>query len=91
MVSTKGSGYPKAFSGRIKWNRSNVIQKGAFGLVFLGDYDDKIARVKRIAEHRVQQERNIDLQVSLKHENIVKLLTVEYDEDFRYCEKYIFP
>lgn len=76
--------YPKPFSEKIKYNRSSVIKKGAFGQTYLGSYDDGIVSVKRIAAHRAQLKQSIELQIDLDHDNVVKLYTVEDDEDFWY-------
>ena len=90
MMSAKASGYPKPFSGQITWDRSFLIQKETFAFVYRGVYDNDNVRVKRIEEYRVQQERNVDLQANLKHENIVKILTIEHNEDFWYCTNFLF-
>lgn len=74
--------YPKPFSGKIIYDRSNMIEKGAFGMVFLGSYDNKKVCIKRISTERVQKKSFVDLKINLDHENIVKLHTVEYNDDF---------
>ena len=85
MVESNERIYPKKVSGEIKCNRTSIVKKGAFGIVFRGVYNNKNVRVKRIAVDRVQQQRhNVDLQVELNHKNVVKLLTVEGDDDFWY-------
>ena len=86
MVGAKNESahHAKTFSRKIKFDRSDVILKGAFGIVFLGLFNNEIVRVKRIAVHRVKLRQNMDLQINLDHENVVKLFTVEDDEDFWY-------
>ena len=74
--------YPKPWSAEIKYDRPILIKKGAFGQIYLGSYNHRKVSVKRIAAHRVQLKQCIDFQINLNDKNVVKLYTVEHDEDF---------
>lgn len=74
---------PKSFSGKI--NRSkDILGKGAYGVVYRGTYEDEQVAVKRIQLDTLgSEDREVKLQIKLDHENVLKILTVEDDDDFR--------
>lgn len=55
---------------------------GAYGIVYAGNYHNNEVVVKRILIEHVER-REIDVQTQLHHENVVKIITVEDDIDFR--------
>lgn len=76
--------YPKPFSEQIKYDRQRVIKKEAFGQIYLGFYGNENVSVKRIVAQRVKVMQRIELQIDLNHDNVIKLYTVENDENFWY-------
>ena len=79
--------YPKPFSGEIKFERENVL--GASNSpVYRGTFDGKTVAVKRILKSNesslTEVDREIAAQIRLNHQNVVKMITAEEDDDFRY-------
>ena len=78
--------YPKPFSREIKFERENVL--GASNSpVYRGTFDGKTVAVKRILksnESSLTEDREIAAQIRLNHQNVVKMITAEEDDDFRY-------
>ena len=76
--------YPP-LSGKIKFDRKKLLGKGGFADVYEGTYEEKPVAVKRIlvTNLNISLEREINLQPRLQHENVLKILTVEQDDDFR--------
>ena len=70
---------------RVEYDRSNVLGKGGFAVVFRGTFDGKPVAVKRLQEDTVA----IDVQREetalrrLDHPNVIRLIYVENDEDFK--------
>lgn len=79
-----------SFSGRINIDRKKLIGNGNFATVYAGIYGEQPIAVKRILVENVSiyQERDLKLQSTLDHENVLKVLTVEQDTDFRYYKIY---
>lgn len=77
--------YPPRFSGKIQFDRSKLLGKGGFSIVYQGTYFIKPVAVKRISVEYLNNslEREINLHPTLNHENILKILLVEQDDDFR--------
>jgi hypothetical protein len=76
--------YPKPFSNEIKFDRNEVLGIGN-SVVFHGTYNGLPVAVKRIEVFKLSKEdREIRTQVKLDHENVLKIVTVEQDLDFRY-------
>ena len=68
----------------IDYDRTQVMSKGRFGAIFKGRYKDQDVAVKRIEILRVlMNEREEQALQELKHENVVTLLYVESNEDFK--------
>ena len=68
-------------SGKIKYDKQNVLGRGV-SIVYGGTFEDKPVAVKRI-EKRHWQDREIEAQRNLDHQNVVKMLTAEKEnEDF---------
>jgi serine/threonine protein kinase len=67
------------------YNKKDVLGMGSYGIVFSGFHRDRKVAVKRIEVHRLNPEdREVKMQMKLEHENVLKMLTVEKDDDFRY-------
>ncbi len=71
---------------RIEYDRSNILGRGGFAVVFRGTFDGKPVAVKRLQEDTVA----IDVQREetalrrLDHPNVIRLIHVENDdEDFK--------
>ena len=70
-----GTGYMK---------KDTVLGKGNFGIVFRGFHQGKEVAVKWLDLHRLDQEdREVNLQTKLEHDNVLQILAVEEDDDFR--------
>ncbi len=84
------SKYPKPLSGKIKFDRNNVLGERN-STVFRGTYKGKDVAVKRIELKPLKTaDREYTTQIKLDHQNVLKILTVEQDKDFRYhCLKQI--
>ena len=79
--------YPKPFSREIKFEKRNVL--GASNSpVYRGTFDGKTVAVKRILKSNksslTEVDREIAAQIHLNHQNVVKMMTAEEDDDFRY-------
>ena len=68
---------------RFEINKSKVVGRGSFGIVFGGTFDCVEVAIKRIEKERAS-ERECDALCRLNHPNVVKLLHTDYDEDFKY-------
>ncbi|XP_046460943.1 CBL-interacting protein kinase 26-like isoform X3 [Daphnia pulex] len=67
------------------YQKKDVLGKGNFGIVFLGSHKSKQVAVKRLELHRLDPEdREVNLQMKLEHENVLKILSVDEDDDYRY-------
>ncbi|XP_046460725.1 uncharacterized protein LOC124207369 isoform X2 [Daphnia pulex] len=72
------------FPDTISYDRREILGTGGFGTVFLGSYDGKQVAVKRIELQRLDpKDREVTLQKQLNHENVMAILAVEHDVDFR--------
>ncbi len=71
---------------RIEYDRSCVLGKGGFAIVFRGTFDGKIVAVKRIQQDMLAKDNQREEEAlrRLNHLNIINLLFVEDDEDFKY-------
>jgi hypothetical protein len=66
------------------YQKKDVLGKGNFGIVFLGSHKSKQVAVKRLELHRLDPEdREVNLQMKLEHENVLKILSVDEDDDYR--------
>jgi serine/threonine protein kinase len=69
----------------IKYSREDPLGQGAFGDVYRGIYNDEHVAVKKLLLNRYEkEEREVDLQKILNHENVLKIRKVEEDDNFRY-------
>ena len=79
--------YPKPFSGEIKFEKRNVLGESN-SPVYRGTFDGKTVAVKRILKSNesslTEVDREIAAQIHLNHRNVVKMITAEEDDDFRY-------
>ena len=81
--SSSRSTYPKPFSGKIKYDRNDVLGEGN-STVYRGTYKSKDVAVKRIVlQPSTSADREFTTQTKLDHQNVLKILTVEQDPDFR--------
>lgn len=78
------------FLGTVNVDESKKIGKGAFGVVFEGTYEGNRVAVKRIpvegADHATKATEITEAErpKDLDHENVLKLLHVDYQIDERY-------
>ena len=84
--------YSKPFSEKIKYNRNYVLGVGN-AIVYSGTYKGKVIAVKRIqipppsSIANAIEDREIATQIKLDHKNVLKILAVEHDIDFRYSKQ----
>ena len=78
--------YPTPLSKKIKFERGNVLG-ASNSSVYRGTFDGQTVAVKRI-ERRYPpfpgEDREIAAQIHLNHRNVIKMITAEQDDDFRY-------
>ena len=92
-MGNSNSSLSKPFSGKIKYDRNDVLGV-ANAIVYRGTYKSKKIAVKRIqlppsSIADPTEDREIAIQIKLDHRNVLKILRVEHDEDFRY-KQYMF-
>jgi serine/threonine protein kinase len=66
----------------IQLNREVLLGKGGFGAVFLGTFQGCEVAVKRVELIRANANEEKSLK-QIDHPNIVKLLHVEFTDDFK--------
>jgi serine/threonine protein kinase len=77
--------YKKIGDTEIQYSKEDVLGRGTYGDVYLGIFNKEQVAVKKILLNRSEkEEREVDLQKILDHENILKILQVVEDDDFRY-------
>jgi serine/threonine protein kinase len=77
--------YKKISDTGIQYSKEDVLGRGTYGDVYLGIFNKEKVAVKKILLNRSEkEEREVDLQKILDHENILKILQVVEDDDFRY-------
>ena len=85
LLSESKIKYPEP-SKKIQFERENVL--GASNSpVFCGTFDGQSVAVKRIEKRYPPspgEDREIAAQIHLDHRNVVKMITAEQDDDFRY-------
>jgi hypothetical protein len=87
MAEAENYPYPKPFSNKIQYERKNVIGEGN-SIVYRGTYEDNEVAIKRIVlRPSLNEDREFNAQLKLTHQNILKILTVEQDADFRQVER----
>ena len=64
-------------------NRHTPLGRGGFSHVFAGTYKGKDVAVKRILLLNAGDDNEVKVMQQLDHPNIVKLLHVENNDDFR--------
>ena len=82
----------KPLSGKIKFEKDDSGERIVLGesnsFVYRGTFDGKTVAVKRILKSNksssTEVDREIEAQIDLNHENVVKMITAEEDVDFRY-------
>jgi serine/threonine protein kinase len=80
--------FPVPWSGRIE-KSSDKLGLGGFGVVFRGTFNNEEVALKRtqFSLGCESADREIEVQSQLSHENVLKILAVEVDNDFRYYIK----
>ena len=86
----------KPLSGKIKFEKDDSEERIVLGssnsTVYRGTFDGQSVAVKQIwkkpkverSRESSSTDREIEAQIHLKHENVVKMITAEEDVDFRY-------
>ena len=64
-------------------NKNTPLGSGGYSHVFAGTYKDQVVAVKRIQLLDAADDNEVKVMQQLDHPNIVKLLHVEDDENFR--------
>jgi serine/threonine protein kinase len=64
-------------------NPNNPLGSGGYSFVFAGTYKGKVVAVKRIQLLNAGDDNEVKVMQQLDHPNIVKLLHVENNDDFR--------
>lgn len=80
--------FPSRVTGKIVCDynsKENVLGEGGYGHVFRGSYEGQDVAIKRIIESRAEI-REFKAQMKLEHDNVLKILTVEQDDNFRYLK-----
>lgn len=67
-------------------NRKKVLGRGAFATVFAVEWNGRNVAVKRIQLHDLLTDREEETMRHLNHPNVIKLLAVEEDNDFKYLQ-----
>lgn len=77
--------YPLPISGEISYDRRMLLGKSPVFKVYKGNYKGEPVAVKRSKVEFAFRKfnREMELLPKLNHENVVKILTVEQDYDFR--------
>ncbi len=75
--------YESVGTSGISYARACKLGEGGFAIVYLGSFNGRQVAVKKIQIERIE-DREVKLQRSLEHENVLKLLEVEEDKDFRF-------
>ena len=87
MAEAENSPYPKPFSNKIQYERKDVLGEGN-SIVYRGTYEDEEVAVKRIVlGPSLNEDREFKAKLKLNHQNVLKILTVEQDADFRQVER----
>ncbi|XP_046633952.1 serine/threonine-protein kinase/endoribonuclease IRE1-like isoform X2 [Daphnia pulicaria] len=74
------------FPHQIQFDRKKVLGEGNSSVVYKGSYENQNVAVKRIVLNPSinGDDENFEARMKLDHENVLKLLAVEEDRDFRY-------
>jgi serine/threonine-protein kinase/endoribonuclease IRE1 len=64
-------------------NKNTPLGSGGYSHVFAGTYKDQVVAVKRILLLNATDDNEVKVMQQLDHPNIVKLLHVEKNDDFR--------
>jgi serine/threonine protein kinase len=77
--------YKKIGDTGVEYSKENLLGRGTYSDVYHGIFNTKQVAVKKILLNRSEkEEREVDLHKILDHENILKILQVVEDDDFRY-------
>lgn len=89
--SSKKNRKESAANKRINYDRSYILGKGGFAIVFRGTFDGKLVAVKRIQQDMIAEDNQREEEVlrRLNHPNVISLLYVEDDEDFKYFKIFL--
>jgi serine/threonine protein kinase len=68
----------------IKIDKKQILGQGGYGIVYKGLWGEEAVAVKRIQSANTESnEKEEEALKSLNHPNVIKLLDVEVDKDFR--------
>ncbi|KAI9561449.1 hypothetical protein GHT06_012406 [Daphnia sinensis] len=71
--------------GGIIYFTNDLLGEGSYGNVYRGIFNGESVAVKKILLKRsVKEEREVELQIKLNHKNVLAILNVAEDDDFRY-------
>jgi serine/threonine protein kinase len=70
---------------QMSFDRKRLLGMGSFGAVFVGSLNGREVAVKRIQLSFVtmHMQREEEINFRLKHPNVIELLDVKEDDDFR--------
>lgn len=71
----------------MRFSRENILGRGAFACVFGGTLNEVPVAVKRIQLHDLEDEiksREENILKSISHENVLKIVHIEENEDFKF-------
>ncbi|KAK4004966.1 hypothetical protein OUZ56_006692 [Daphnia magna] len=71
----------------MRFSRENILGRGAFACVFGGTLNEVPVAVKRIQLHDLEDEiksREENILKSMNHENVLKIVHIEENEDFKF-------
>ncbi|KAI9561450.1 hypothetical protein GHT06_012407 [Daphnia sinensis] len=69
----------------ISYSKNDVLGKGTYGDVYRGIFNGENVAVKKVLLNRSEkEEREVNLQTRLDHTNVLAILKVAEDDDFRY-------
>lgn len=70
---------------KLEYDRSKILGRGGFAIVYSGKLDGEPVAVKRLQQDMAANENQIEEEAlrQLDHPNVIHLLHVEEDEDFK--------
>jgi serine/threonine protein kinase len=75
------------FGSMLTIDRAKILGKGKYGIVYEGVWGENQVAIKRIPIQdyvAISNEREVNALKKFDHENVIKLLHVEEDKDFKY-------
>ena len=75
---------------QLSWDRNKLLGKGAYAYVYAGKLNGQDVAVKRLQiedaapmDDFVVSDREVEAMIELDHPNVLKLLFVKQDENFK--------